>query len=210
MLSPRTARRCGVGRAGTRRRQAGAAPDRRRTRRSRRVRQSGDRARDIPPWRHRRAADPPPSTSRRLRKRERTAIGLDDDVPALRTGLAEVELGCDRQPPRICSARLAAIGASRLAGNASSADVTNSGCGRMRVRIESALMPGSNTPSPPGSKIQACPGCQTRTSSFQLMRTELILRCRQQLPRRLDRGRIARMPGREQRPRGPRGSRSAA
>jgi hypothetical protein len=94
------------------------------------------------------------------------------DVPALRAGLAEVEFGRDRQPLRIAERKAAAIGAARLAGNARSADVTNNGCGRMRVRIESALMPGSNTPSPPGSQIQACPGCQTRTSSFQLMVTD--------------------------------------
>ncbi len=49
-------------------------------------------------------------------------------------------------------------------------------CGRMRVRIDSALMPGSNTPRPPGSKIQACPGCQTRTSSFQVILTDVIFR----------------------------------
>ncbi len=59
-------------------------------------------------------------------------------------------------------------------------------------------MPGSNTPNPPGSKIQSCPGCQTRTSSFQVMVTRSILRLGEQLPRRLDRRRVARMPGREQ------------
>ena len=38
----------------------------------------------------------------------------------------------------------------------------------MRVTIDSALMPGSNTPKPPGSQIHACPGCQWRTSSFHV------------------------------------------
>ena len=48
--------------------------------------------------------------------------------------------------------------------------------GIKRVAIDSALMPGSNTPKPPASKIQAWPGCQTRTSSFQMMVTLLIVR----------------------------------
>ena len=42
--------------------------------------------------------------------------------------------------------------------------------------IESALMPGSNTPNPPGSQIQAWPGCQTLTSSFHSTTTDLIWR----------------------------------
>src|SRR5215813_9038189 len=78
-------------------------------------------------------------------------------------------------------ARFAAIGAWRLAGKESSADVTNTGSGRMRVRIESALMPGSNTPNPPGSQIQAWPGCQTRTSSFQMICTDEMRRGASQL-----------------------------
>src|SRR3954447_12714383 len=80
------------------------------------------------------------------------------------------------RPSMSVSVSFAAIGAWQLAGKASSAAVTNTGFGRILVRIDSALMPGSNTPSPPGSQIQACPGCQTRTSSFQLILTEVIRR----------------------------------
>ena len=40
------------------------------------------------------------------------------------------------------------------------------------MTIDSALMPGSNTPRPPASQIQAWPGCQWRTSSFQATRIE--------------------------------------
>ena len=46
---------------------------------------------------------------------------------------------------------------------------SRNGPGRISVRIERALMPGSKTPKPPGCQIQACPGCQRRTSSFQTM-----------------------------------------
>ena len=37
-------------------------------------------------------------------------------------------------------------------------------------------MPGSNTPRPPGSQIHVCPGCHTRTSSFQSIATERMAR----------------------------------
>ena len=40
--------------------------------------------------------------------------------------------------------------------------------------IESALIPGSSTPNPPGSQIQAWRGCQTLTSSFHSTTTDLI------------------------------------
>ena len=47
--------------------------------------------------------------------------------------------------------------------------------GRMWVAIDSALMPGSKTPKPPGAQIHSWFGCQRRTSSFQLMAADLIL-----------------------------------
>ena len=60
------------------------------------------------------------------------------------------------------------MGAWRLAGKRSSAEATNTGSGRMRARIESALIPGSKTPKPPAARIQSWPGCQRRMSSFQV------------------------------------------
>ena len=36
-------------------------------------------------------------------------------------------------------------------------------------------MPGSKTPSPPGSHIHSCPGCQRRTSSFHVIASRPIL-----------------------------------
>ena len=89
------------------------------------------------------------------RQPDRSFVGIDFDVPGLRAGLAEVEIGEIGNPAASEIASLAAIGASQLAGNARSADLTNSGCARIRVRIESALMPGSNTPRPPGCQIHA-------------------------------------------------------
>ena len=44
----------------------------------------------------------------------------------------------------------------------------NTGRGMMRVTMDSALMPGSNTPKPPACQIHCWPGCQWRTSSFQV------------------------------------------
>ncbi len=41
--------------------------------------------------------------------------------------------------------------------------------------MDRALMPGSNTPRPPGAKIQSCPGCQTRTSSRHSMWTRRMV-----------------------------------
>ncbi len=43
------------------------------------------------------------------------------------------------------------------------------------VTIEKALMPGSNTPKPPGSQIHSWPGCQWRTSSFQFTNRRLTV-----------------------------------
>ena len=79
-------------------------------------------------------------------------------------------------PPASLNDRSAAIGAARLAGRCSVAPVRNTGRGMICVRIESALIPGSNTPSPPGSQIHACPGCHTRTSSRQVIATLSIRR----------------------------------
>ena len=101
---------------------------------------------------------------------------LDLDVPGLRAGLAPVE---DRAEIAAAvagtKARSAAIGASRLAGNSRSAGLMKTGSGMMLVTMESALMPGSNTPKPPASQIHCWPGCQCRTSSFQVTRSRLTV-----------------------------------
>ena len=73
-------------------------------------------------------------------------------------------------------ARSAAIGVWRFSGTRSRARSSRNGPGRISVRMERALMPGSKTPKPPGSQIQAWPGCQRRTSSFQAMWTERTAR----------------------------------
>ncbi len=51
----------------------------------------------------------------------------------------------------------------------SSAPATDSGASRIAVAIEKALMPGSSTPKPSAVHIHSWPGCQRRTSSFQVM-----------------------------------------
>ena len=61
----------------------------------------------------------------------------------------------------------AAIGVCAFAGTWSSADFTNRPPGKILVAIEKALMPGSNTPKPPGSHIHCWPGCHLCTSSCQ-------------------------------------------
>ena len=66
------------------------------------------------------------------------------------------------------------MGASLLAGNCRSAFWMKTGSGMMQVTIDSALMPGSNTPKPPACQIHCWPGCQWRTSSFQVTRSRLI------------------------------------
>ena len=63
----------------------------------------------------------------------------------------------------------AAIGASQFDGKVRSALLTKTGDGMISVTIESALMPGSKTPKPPAVQIHFWPGCQRRTSSFQVM-----------------------------------------
>ena len=62
----------------------------------------------------------------------------------------------------------AAMGVWQFAGMSRSAPVRCTGAGRISVRMESALMPGSNTPMPPGSNTQCWPGCHLRTSSRQV------------------------------------------
>lgn len=49
----------------------------------------------------------------------------------------------------------AAMGASRFSGNSSVAAVMKTGRGRIWVTMDSALMPGSNTPRPPACQIQS-------------------------------------------------------
>ena len=92
-------------------------------------------------------------------------VGLDGDVPGLRAFLAPVEFGGEVDAGGVGE------GACRLSGKVSAAFVRKKGWGRMAVAMDKALMPGSKTPSPPGSQIQSWPGCQRRTSSFQTIRT---------------------------------------
>src|SRR3546814_20656215 len=42
---------------------------------------------------------------------------------------------------------------------------------------ESAFIPGSNTPKPPGFHIQSCPGCHFLTSSIHVIRARLRPSC---------------------------------
>src|ERR1700712_2562580 len=65
----------------------------------------------------------------------------------------------------------AAIGDWQLPGTLKPADSTNKAPGNRSVTMDKALMPGSNTPSPPACQIQLCPGCHLRTCSFQSTRT---------------------------------------
>ena len=65
--------------------------------------------------------------------------------------------------------------------------------------IDRALMPGSNTPSPPACQIHSWLGCQRRTSSFQLIATAVGRFEARKVLRGLDGRRVARMPAREQR-----------
>ena len=62
-------------------------------------------------------------------------------------------------------------GSARSPASTSRAESTVNGPGRISVRIERALIPGSKTPKPPGCHIQAWFGCQWRTSSFQTIAT---------------------------------------
>ena len=194
-------RRCCGGRAGRHPRRDEAAPGRRRCARRSELDEAAIKLRDIPspPLRPHLAAAatrraPPPESVSGPRSVSTTMSQLCG--PVWRKSNSAV----DRQAVDIGQRQVAPQSApGDWPGKTSSAAVTNSGCGRILVRIESALMPGSNTPSPPGSQIQPCPGCQTRTSSFQLMCTELMRHAASHCARRLDRGRKARMPGREQR-----------
>ena len=77
-------------------------------------------------------------------------------------------------PPEVRKLTCAATGASRFAGKSSTASVMYM-AGRMWVTMDSALMPGSKTPKPPGCQIQSWLGCQRRTSSFQLIAAERIV-----------------------------------
>ncbi len=57
-------------------------------------------------------------------------------------------------PPSVSKVTSAAIGAAQLVGTNRLAVVANRGCGTILVRIEMALIPGSNTPKPPACQIQ--------------------------------------------------------
>ena len=67
----------------------------------------------------------------------------------------------------------AAIGVCASSGTRSSADRTNRSPGKILVAIDKALMPGSNTPNPPGSQIHCWPGCHLWTSSCQWISSDL-------------------------------------
>jgi hypothetical protein len=69
----------------------------------------------------------------------------------------------------------AAIGIARFSGTDSSASRTNKGPGKIFEAIESALMPGSNTPKPPTCQIHRWPGCHFLTLSRQSIRIRAIL-----------------------------------
>jgi hypothetical protein len=97
---------------------------------------------------------------------QRARVGVDLDVPGLRAFLPPVEIGGDAAARRPGARRSGCRGwrgtpARRRSGAPAP--------GRISVRIDSALMPGSKTPMPPGSNTQSCPGCQRRTSSRQVM-----------------------------------------
>ena len=77
-------------------------------------------------------------------------------------------------PPKVSAA---AIGVWRFSGNVSVAPVRCTGAGKISVRIDRALMPGSNTPMPPASNTQSWPGCHLRTSSRHVIWARVTRRC---------------------------------
>ena len=83
----------------------------------------------------------------------------------------EIEVGVDRRRALVEQAKRRGDRRWRLVGTSNVARSTCMAPGRIRVRIDRQLMPGSNTPRPPASRIQFCPGCHTRMSSFQVART---------------------------------------
>lgn len=90
-----------------------------------------------------------------LARGQPSGIGIDMDIPGLRAALPEVEISLDRCLVGVAEVNCAAIGAWRFSGTCSVAWRKWNACGRIAVTIGSALMPGSNTPMPPGSKIHA-------------------------------------------------------
>ena len=68
----------------------------------------------------------------------------------------------------------AAIGVWAFSGICSSADWTNRPPGKIFVAIDKALMPGSNTPNPPGAQIHCWPGCHLWTSSCHWISIDLM------------------------------------
>src|SRR3546814_16030542 len=58
-----------------------------------------------------------------------------------------------------------------------SSDLTVKGPGKRSEARESAFIPGSNTPKPPGFHIQSCPGCHFLTSSIHVIRARLRPSC---------------------------------
>src|SRR3546814_12935616 len=58
-----------------------------------------------------------------------------------------------------------------------SALLTVKGPGKRSEARESAFIPGSNTPKPPGFHIQSCPGCHFLTSSIHVIRARLRPSC---------------------------------
>ena len=116
---------------------------------------------------------PPPAAGRRPPVSAPGRIVLPTSISHTSPPLCRQSNSARISPPSKIS--VAAIGASALAGNSSSAPRRIAGSGRMQVTIDSALIPGSNTPKPPASKIQVWPGCHLRTSSFQLTNSRVTV-----------------------------------
>ena len=162
-------------RPGRRRRRCGAGSRRPRSRAPAAARRSGGRSADTPApapradlaRRRRRIAAPPSGERRAARRRSRRRCPRSAAPPG-----ASRARPLTGKPCAAVIAKSAAIGVSRFSGTTRRARSTTNGPGRISVRIDSALMPGSKTPKPPGSQIQAWSGCQRRTSSFQTMATE--------------------------------------
>ena len=151
-------------------------------------RRTGDRCRDIRPGRRprlrlavehqRRAAVFEPQLRARRRYRPRSSI------PRLRSGASRGWRSAARRPPGWRSRLRRRSAFAHSPGTLRSADCTNRPPGKILVAIEKALMPGSNTPNPPGSQIHCWPGCHLWTSSCQRIVHRLRCACRRAPSRR--------------------------
>ena len=118
----------------------------------------------------------PPSSSRT----STPSVGRDRDRPFLALGPAPVEAGGQR--PVGLGAGEDDFGGDRRLGIRGNAELgrarRTAPPGKILVAIEKALMPGSNTPNPPGSQIHCWPGCHLWTSSCQRISHRLRCACR--------------------------------